>query len=206
MDNLKVCLDSIQDLSNCEPKILRKNFNDIFILMGKIVEDKEADDNLREIAFEIIVAMIEGIPKIIEKDDEKLKVLVQSLFKYAMELDQTIDDDWLHPNTITFISDEFIPEQKLDATCSLLTRLFDVVDEEKLLKFTSDNITELINHSSDKEWKYKYIAYISIAEIAGFIKELTDIKPIITMIINDLFNINVKVQYASLYCIAELSD
>jgi hypothetical protein len=199
-------LDSIQDLSNCEPKILRKNFNDIFILMGKIVEDKECDDNLREIAFEIIVAMIEGMPKIIEKDDEKLKVLVQSLFKYAMELDQTIDDDWLHPNTITFISDEFIPEQKLDATCSLLTRLFDVVDEEKLLKFTSDNITELINHSSDKEWKYKYIAYISIAEIAGFIKELTDIKPIITMIINDLFNINVKVQYASLYCIAELSD
>ena len=58
MDNLKVCLDSIQDLSNCEPKILRKNFNDIFILMGKIVEDKEADDNLREIAFEIIVALI----------------------------------------------------------------------------------------------------------------------------------------------------
>ena len=51
MDNLKVCLDSIQDLSNCEPKILRKSFNDIFILMGKIVEDQEADDNLREIAF-----------------------------------------------------------------------------------------------------------------------------------------------------------
>ena len=26
------------------------------------------------------------------------------------------------------------------------------------------------------------------------------------MIINDLFNVNIKVQYASLYCIAELSD
>jgi hypothetical protein len=206
MDNLKVCLDSIQDLSNCEPKILRKNFNDIFILMGKIVEDKEADDNLREIAFEIIVAMIEGIPKIIEKDDEKLKVLVQSLFKYAMELDQTIDDEWMHPNTTTFISDEFIPEQKLDTACSLLTRLFEVVDDEKLLKIISDNITELINHSSDQDWKYKYIAYITIAEIAGFIKEITDIEKLIKMIINDLFNMNVKVQYASLYCIAELSD
>ena len=206
MDNLKVCLDSIQDLSNCEPKILRKNFNDIFILMGKIVEDKEADDNLREIAFEIIVALIEGIPKLIEKDDAKLKVLVQSLFKYAMELDQTIDDEWLHPNTTTFISDEFIPEQKLDTACSLLTRLFEVVEEEKLLKITSENITELITHSSDQNWKYKYIAYISIAEIADYIKEITDIEKLIKMIINDLFNVNVKVQYASLYCIAELSD
>ena len=144
MDNLKVCLDSIQDLANCEPKILRKSFNDIFILMGKIVQDQEADDNLREIAFEIIVSIIEGIPKLLEKDDEKLKLLVQSLFKYAMELDQTIDEDWLKPNPITYISDEFIPEQKLDEACSLLTRLFEVVDEEKLLKLTSDNVIELI--------------------------------------------------------------
>ena len=206
MDNLKVCLDSIQDLANCEPKILRKSFNDIFILMGKIVQDQEADDNLREIAFEIIVSIIEGIPKLLEKDDEKLKLLVQNLFKYAMELDQTIDEDWLKPNPITYISDEFIPEQKLDEACSLLTRLFEVVDEEKLLKLTSDNIIELINHSSDDQWKYKYIAYITIAEIAGFIKDIESIQKLIKMIINDLFNKNVKVQYASLYCIAELSD
>ena len=206
MDNLKVCLDSIQDLSNCEPKILRKNFNDIFILMGKIVEDKEADDNLREIAFEIIVALVEGIPKILEKDDEKLKVLVQSLFKYAMELDQTIDEEWLKPNTTTFISDEFIPEQKLDTTCSLLNRLFGVINEEKLLKLTSDNIIELINHSSDSDWKYKYIAYITTAEIAGFIQDISTTEKLIKMIIGDLFNKNIKVQYASLYCIAEFSD
>ena len=206
MDNLKVCLDSIQDLANCEPKILRKNFNDIFILMGKIIEDKEAEDNLREIAFEIIVSIIEAIPKILDKDNNKLKIFVQGLFKYAMELDQTIDEDWLNPNKITFISDEFIPERKLDEACSLLTRLFEVVDEEKLLKITSDNIIELINHSSDDQWKYKYIAYITIAEIAGYIKEISTIKNLITMIINDLFNKNIKVQYASLYCIAELSD
>ena len=206
MDNLKVCLDSIQDLSNCEPKILRKNFNDIFILMGKIVEDKEADDNIREIAYEIIVAIIEGIPKVVEKDDEKLKSFVQSLFKYAMELDQTIDEEWLKPNPISFISDEFIPEHKLDEATSLLTRLFDVANEEKLLNITSTNIIELINHSSDSEWKYKYIAYITIAEIAGYIKELSTIEKLINMILNDIFNPNIKVQYAALYCIAELAE
>ena len=43
-ENLKICLESLNDLANSEPKILRKNFNDIFILMGKIIENKEIDD------------------------------------------------------------------------------------------------------------------------------------------------------------------
>ena len=48
-DNLKICLESIQDLSISEPNILRKNFNDIFILMGKIIEEKNFEDNIREL-------------------------------------------------------------------------------------------------------------------------------------------------------------
>ena len=203
-DNLKICLDSIKDLSIAEPKILRKNFKDIFILMGKIFEEKSFEENIREISFEIIVAIIEKIPKVI--NDEDLKVLVQSLFKYAMELDQTIDDEWLHPDSTTFISDEFIPEHKLDESCSLLNRLFEVIDQDKMIQLTSANIMELINHSSEKDWKYKYIAYITVAEILGFIKELSTIEKLISLILSDLNNSNVKVQYAALYCIAELSE
>ena len=177
-DNLKVCLDSIKDLSNCEPKILRKYFQDIFILMGKISENVDLEDNLREMCFEIIVTLIEAMPKLIteSKDgNEKLENFVTRLFKYAMELDQTIDEDWLNPSKISYISDEFIPEKKLDLSTSLLTRLFDVVDEDKLLKLTSDNIVQLINHSNDTDWKYKYIAYITVAEIAANIKKLSSL-------------------------------
>ena len=208
-DNLKICLDAIKDLSNCEPKILRKNFQDIFILMGKISENTELEDNLREMCFEIIVTLIEAMPKLIKdaKDgNEKLQNFVTRLFKYAMELDQTIDDDWLNPSKITYISDEFIPEKKLDTAASLLTRLFEIVDDKQLLSLTSDNIIQLINHSNDTDWKYKYIAYITIAEIAANIKSLSSIEKLIKMIIDDLYSPNIKVQYASLYCIAELSE
>ena len=208
-ENLKICLDSIRDVSNCEPKILRKNFQDIFILMGKISENTELEENLREMCFEIIVTLIEENKKLItdSKDGyEKLENFVTRLFKYSMELDQTIDDDWLNPSKITYISDEFIPEKKLDSMTSLLTRLFEVVDPDKLLKLTSDNIIQLINHSNDTDWKYKYIAYITVAEIAANIKTLSSIEQLINMIIKDLFSPNIKVQYASLYCIAELSD
>ena len=201
-ENLKICLDSIRDVSNCEPKILRKNFQDIFILMGKISENTELEENLREMCFEIIVTLIEENKKLItdSKDGyEKLENFVTRLFKYSMELDQTIDDDWLNPSKITYISDEFIPEKKLDSMTSLLTRLFEVVDPDKLLKLTSDNIIQLINHSNDTDWKYKYIAYITVAEIAANIKTLSSIEQLINMIIKDLFSPNIKVQYASLY-------
>ena len=210
-DNLKICLDAIKDLSNCEPKILRKYFQDLFILMGKISENVDLEENLREMCLEIVTTLIEAMPKLIKdpKDgNQNLENFVTRLFKYAMELDQTIDEDWLNPSKISYISDEFIPEKKLDLATSLLTRLFEVFDEDedKLLNLTSNNIVQLINHSNEKDWKYKYIAYITVAEIAPNIKKLSSIEKLISMIITDLFSPNIKVQYASLYCIAELSD
>ena len=205
-DNLKLCLDSLNDLTNCEPKILRKSFNDIFILMGKIVENKQIDDNLREISYELLINLIEQMPKIIKDDEEKLQSLIQSLFKYAMEIEEELDEEWLTPKQTTFINDEFIPEHKLDESTSLLIRLFDALDEEKILKIVSNNISELIQHSNEKDWKYKYIAYITIAEIISYVKELNHIEKIIEMILNDVNNNNIKIQYSALYCIAELSD
>ena len=203
-ENLKICLVSLQDLSISEPNILKKSLDDIFILMGKIAEEKEFEENIREIAFEILVSIFEKLNKKI--GDEKLKIFIQCLFKYAMELDQIIDEEWLHPNSVSFISDEFIPEHKLDEACSLLSRLFEVFGPEKMIQITSQNIIELINHSSDKDWKYKYIAYIVTAEILGFIKELSPLEKLINLIISDMNNPNVKIQYSTLYCIAEFSD
>ena len=65
-----------------------------------------------------------------------------------------------------------------------------------MMQITSQNIMDLINHSSEQDWKYKYIAYISVAEIMAYIKELTSIEKLISLILSDLNNPNVKIQYA----------
>ena len=75
-----------------------------------------------------------------------------------------------------------------------------------MMQLTSQNIMELINHSSEQDWKYKYIAYISVAEIMTYIKELNSIEKLISLILSDLNNSNIKIQYSSLFCIAELSS
>ena len=78
--------------------------------MGKISENIDLDENLREMCFEIVVTLMEAMPKLIKgtkEGTEKIENFVTRLFKYAMELDQTIDDDWLNPSKIEYIADEF---------------------------------------------------------------------------------------------------
>ena len=174
--------------------------------MGKIIENKNIDDALRETSFEILISIIEQIPKCMNKDNEKIKQLISAIFKYSMEIENTIEDDWLKPQTESYISDEFIPEEKLDESTSLISRLFTSLDKETILNIVSHNISELIQHSNQQEWKYKYIAYITVAEISKFINEISNIEKLIELILLDLTNQNPKIQYSAIYCIAELSE
>ena len=57
--------------------MLKKQFNDIYILIGKIVENKNLDEeNLHSVAFEILFSIIEKYPKLISSDEEKLSNLI----------------------------------------------------------------------------------------------------------------------------------
>ena len=68
--------------------MLKKQFNDIYILIGKIVENKNLDEeNLHSVAFEILFSIIEKYPKLISSDEEKLSNLITGIFKYRMEFD-----------------------------------------------------------------------------------------------------------------------
>ena len=68
--------------------MFKKQFNDIYILIGKIVENKNLDEeNLHSVAFEILFSIIEKYPKLISSDEEKLSNLITGIFKYGMEFD-----------------------------------------------------------------------------------------------------------------------
>ena len=47
---------ALSDLSQAQPALLKKSFPDIFILMGKIIERKNLDEeSIRGIAYEILI-------------------------------------------------------------------------------------------------------------------------------------------------------
>ena len=204
-DNLKLTLFALSDLAQVQPAMLKKNFQDIMILMGKIIENKKLDDDaLRGVAYEVIVSIIENHPKVISEDKEKLKLLINSIYRYAMEIEEDIDDDWLTPKSLSLTEEEFIPEEKLDEALSLIDRIILGCKSKTVLPIISNIIMELFNHKADS-WKYKYIAYISVGKIANYVEHIKDIEQIIPIILDDIVNENPKIRYGCLYCISEFS-
>ena len=208
IDNLKISLFALSNLAQFQPAMLKKNFRDITILMSKIIENKslEDDQNLREVAFEVIVSIIEAHPKVITDDKEKLRALINSIYKYAMEMEEDIDENWLTPTSTSLSSEKFIPEQKLDEALSLIDRIIlGCKMNDVLLKIISQFIIELLKHKDDS-WKYKYIAYVSVGKIASHITEIKEIEEMIKVILQDIQSKNPKIRYGCLYCIAEFSS
>ena len=205
-DNLKVALFALSDLAQIQPAMLKKNFRDIMILMGKIIENKNLDeDALRGVAFEVIISIIEVHPEVIVNDKEKLVMLINSIYRYAMEIDEEIDEDWLTPKSLSITEMDFIPEEKLDEALSLIDRIIIGSKKKKiLLPLISKIVMELLNHKQDS-WKYKYIAYVSVGKIANYIDEIKEIEQIIPIILDDIKNENPKIRYGCLYCISEFS-
>ena len=207
-DNLKINLFALSNLSQFQSAMLKKNFSDLTILMSKIIDNKELDEdqNLREVAFEIIVSVIEGHHDVISKDQEKLKALINSIFKYSMEIDETIDDEWLTPKSTSLSSENYIPEPKLDEALSLIDRIVLACKEsKKTLPIISGCIIELLNHKNES-WKFKYIAYVSVGKIATHIDEIKEIEDMVKIILKDINSENPKIRYACLYCISEFAS
>ena len=208
INNLKISLFALSNLAQFQPAMLKKNFRDITILMSKIIENKnlEDDQNLREVAFEVLVSIIESHPKVITDDKDQLKGLINSIYKYAMEMEDDIDDDWLTPTSTSLTNEKFIPEQKLDEALSLIDRIILGCKINKvLLPIISEFIMELLKHKDDS-WKYKYIAYVSVGKIASHINEIKEIEIMIPIILKDIQSENPKIRYGCLYCISEFSS
>ena len=121
-----------------------------------------------------------------------------------MEMEDTIDEDWLTPKSLSISEEEFIPEDKLDEALSLIERIILGCKSKVVLPIISKIVMELLKHK-EEAWKYKYIAYISVGKIAGHVEEIKEIEQIIPIILDDIKSQNPKIRYGCLYCISEFS-
>ncbi len=185
--------------------MFKKHFSDIFILMGKLIEKKDMlSDNIRELAFEVILSLVTKYPKLIN-DTEKLKILLELIFKYALEMDDDIPSDWLNPKSDSLINEDVIPEEKLNTSLIILERLMESADNEaQVLALTADIIMMFIKNETN--WKYKYIGFITVSHIIEYINDMKSISHIFPEIYANLTNLNPKIRFACLECINNFSD
>ena len=205
-NNLKLCLTALSDLATAEPNIVRKSFDDLFILMGKIIEKKDyADETIRELAFEIIMSMIEKKESLISKNTEKLKLFIEVIYKFALEMEDDVTEEWLSPKTESYFDEEFVPEEKVETALSLIDRLMNAIGSKTMLAYLSDIVLQLLGNGG-ADWRYKYIGFMTIAGMVEYVDDIVNLDNILPQIFTETENANPKIRYACLHCISQISD
>ena len=97
-----------------------------------------------------------------------------------------------------------ISEEEVDDCFAYISRLFETLGFEFVMKNYSPMIMEMINNT--KSWKSQYIGFIAISELMEHVTDLDSIENIIQPILNNLDNDHPKIRYACLQCISVMSD
>jgi hypothetical protein len=197
---------AISDLASSEPNMLRKWFSDVFILMGKISEQKDlTEQNLRDLSFEIIVTLFESSPKLFSSDKQKLEVFIQSLFKYALEMDDEITEEWTTPKTLSFLEEDVVPEPQLQLALGMVERICDKIEPEPVLKVLVTIVQDLLANES-KSWRFKYTAFMVITCICENVDDISEVKNILPVVFENIKNDHPKIRFACLQVIEVATD
>lgn len=197
---------AISDLASAEPNILRKSFNDLFILLGKVSENKDlSEQSLRELAFEIIVTLIESSPTLISDDKQKLETLIKMLFKYALEMETELTEEWTTPKTLSFLEEDVVPEPQLQLALGMVERICDRVDPENILKILVSIVQDLLGNQSN-DWKFKYTAFMIITSMCEEITDIAEIKNVLPTVFENIKNTHPKIRFACMQVVEVASD
>jgi hypothetical protein len=204
-NNLKYCLKAITDISSSHPVLFKKHFNDLFTLMCKVAEAKEfSDENIRDMGFEAIVNLVERRNNLFLKDSDKVKYFLEQLYKFALEMDKDVTDDWATPTTNTYFEEEFISEEKVSSAFSFIDRLIEHLDCKFMLPFVSEFVLQLLQN--DKDWRYKYVGLLSISGVMSYVDDMATIETIFPTIFSHCSDPSPKIRYAAVNCINEMGD
>ena len=202
---LKNILETLIELSSNEPKIFQKHLQDIFKICEKVIDQKNyLNEKIRELAFELIINLIEELPELIRKRNEDLKILFSKIYLYSLEINNEIDNSWKNPSMNNYDEIEKIEEENILFSQGLIERIIETLDNDDII----DIINELIiNFLNQNDWKFKYIGLLSFGNLSNYEDEDFALNQ------NHLYKIlsftkdsNLKVRYSSINCINKLSQ
>ena len=129
------------------------------------------------------------------KETEKMKILLELIFKYALEMDDEVPADWLNPKSDSLIDEDVIPEEKLHAALLLIERLLENGDNQKqVLGLIADIVLMFIKNES--HWRYKYIGFMVVSQIVESIDDIKNISHIFPEIYANLTNAHPKIRFS----------
>ena len=195
---LRICID----IESIEPDLLDKNFKEIYNLGKEIILNQKFDDEkIREMAFELIISLIEDKPSLVLNDQNRDKLLtefIELILNYGLEFDKSIEINSDSNNCVNFSQDidDFV-EDEIKFIISIFERLFENIKNE----YINDIFKLIIDKYIQKSWKYQYVLLFSVNTYCTYNKDMTFVKQFIDKILNLSISNENKVRLVSVYCI-----
>ena len=120
-------MNVLADISETEPRYLKKHFVEILNAMCEIRNSKETDGGLKDQAIEIVVTISERYPEILKKNSKVLVQVLELILLHMIEIDSEVLPEWANP------PDGFNEDNEEE-------------DDQKIIKFSMNCIDRLIAH------------------------------------------------------------
>ena len=197
---LKICID----IEGIEPNLLLVYFKEIFYLMKQIISDKAFNDQkIREMGFELLISIFEDNPSLLSilNGDNLLNTFIEMIFNYALEFDKNMElnlsdiplDDNMNSIDLTI-------EDEIAFSLSLLERIFECTDKEKIKNI----LNIIVNNFIHQSWKYQYVILLSLNIYCSNNNDMSLIDLYTDSIFNLIYSNEIKVKFASLFLIKNL--
>ena len=202
---LKEILQILIEMCSIEPKLFKPHFQDLFTLCKKIIDKTDfEDEKIRELAFEVIVNLIEEESTLLKKRKDDLKILCEMIYKYALEMNKEIDNSWYNPSGNNYSEIEPIEEENVQFSQGLIERLIEALGIDEIQSILMEIINNLIQNNN---WIYKYIGLFSFSCLTSNEEgDLNNIEMAFNLIFSLTKNENPKVRFAAINCINKLSE
>jgi len=156
-------LSTLADIADTEPKFFKASFSYVLEFVMAFVFDKSVDDSsLKEMAISILISIVERIPALVKKDNEKLKGIILMLFHEMVSIDTEIDEDWIKPPE-GFKDDHENGEVENDEVhfgMQGVDRLISSIGEKVMLPILGSVVQEMV---VQQDWRYKNAAIMALS-------------------------------------------
>ena len=206
-DSVKTILECCIQTETIEPSLFSPIFSQIFTLCQSLIAKKDYDDEkIRELAFELLLNLIEEKPSLIKskKKDHKLLIpFLEMVFSYALEFDKTYDQSWAIPSGNNYDNNnEDSADDKINFALSVIDRILECMGTDACEK----ELKTILEMFLQKSWEYQYFAFYVLANYSKFDQEMAKVEKIFKLIFSSTSSPEPKLRFTAVHCINAFCD
>ena len=204
---VKEFLQECIQMGSIEDSLFFDIFAQVFTLCSNLIIKKDYEnDKIRELAFELIVCLVEERPTLFKskkKDPKLLLPFFELVFNYALEFDKTNNQSWAIPSGNNYDNNlEESTDEKVTSALSFIDRVISCMD----IPYFEKELKIILEKYLQKSWEYQYVAFYVLGKYSEFDEEMSKVENIFKIIFNSTLSPEPKLRFSAIHCINKFCD